>query len=82
MASESAELTLPSRKSTSSPPISLRAFMTAVPASPLVESSTISSNGTTKDAALRVDGVDRHLTADQLVFPEGREGAAQRIVED
>ena len=43
IARASAELTLPSRKSTLSSSISLRAFWTAVPASPLVESSLISS---------------------------------------
>src|ERR1700722_2316593 len=45
MASESAEFTLPSRKSTPAPSISLRALSTATPASPLVESSTTSSTG-------------------------------------
>src|SRR5579862_5204746 len=39
IASESAEFTLPSRKFTLSRSINLRAFCTAVPASPLVESS-------------------------------------------
>ena len=43
MASASAEFTLPSRKSTLSLSISLRAFCTAAPASPLVKSSTTSS---------------------------------------
>src|SRR5580704_8428537 len=38
-------------------------------------------NRTAKDAALRVDGVNRHLTADELVFPQRREGTGQRIVE-
>jgi len=45
MARESAEFVLPKRKSILSPPISLRAFITAVPASPLLESSTMSSTG-------------------------------------
>ena len=43
MAMASAEFTLPSRKLILSRSISLRAFCTAVPASPLVESSTSSS---------------------------------------
>ena len=81
MASDSAELTLPSRKSTLSPSISLRAFCTAVPASPLDESSTRSSTCTTEDAALGVDLVERHLAADKLVLARAGVGAGQWIVE-
>jgi hypothetical protein len=36
---------------------------------------------TAEYAALGVDGLDRHLTADQFVFPERPDGAGQRIVE-
>jgi hypothetical protein len=38
-------------------------------------------NRAAENAAFGVDGVDRHLTADQLVFPERREGAGDRVVE-
>ena len=82
MASANAELTLPSRKLTLSPSISLRAFCTAVPASPLVESSTRSSSGDGPGRlALRVDLVDRHLAADEAVLAGRGVGAGQRIVQ-
>ena len=80
IASASAELTLPSRKLTWSRSISLRAFCTAVPASPLVESST-EARPTAEDAALGVDLVERELAADQFVLAERGVGAGQRIVE-
>ena len=73
MARESAEFVLPKRKSILSPPINLRAFITAVPG-PTARVLNDEFNRTAKDAALRVDGVNRHLTADELVFPQRREG--------
>ena len=81
MASASAEFTLPSRKSTLSRSISLRAFCTAAPASPLVESSTIEFDGAAENPALGVDLVERHLAADQFVLARRGVGAGQGIVE-
>ena len=81
MASASAELTLPSRKSTLSPSISLRAFCTATPASPLVEVLDHELGRTAEDAALGVDLVERQLAAVKLVLPVGGVGAGQRIIE-
>ena len=81
MASESAELTLPRRKSILSPSISLRAFCTATPASALVEILEHELNPTAEDAALGVDLVKGHLAADELVLAERRISAGQRIVE-
>ena len=77
----SAELTLPSRKSTLSRSISLRAFCTAVPASPLVESSTSSSTLRPRMPPLALICSMRELAADQFVLAERGIGAGQRIVE-
>ena len=68
IASDSAELTLPSRKSTLSPSISLRAFCTAVPASPLVGILDEQFDFAAENAAFGVDLFDRELTADQFVL--------------
>ena len=64
-----------------SPSISLRAFCTAWPASPLVEILDHQLGGAAEDAALGVDLVERHLAADQLVLAGGGVSAGQRIVE-
>ena len=80
IASESAEFVFPRRKSILSRSISLRAFWTAVPASPLVEVLDDQLDWTAQDAAFGVDLVDRHLATKELVFPERRERAGQRIV--
>ena len=63
-----------------SPSISLRAFWTAVPASPLVESSTTKSTLTAENSALGVDLLDGELNADLLVLSEGGVGSGQGIV--
>ena len=81
IASASAELTLPSRKSTLSLSISLRAFCTAVPASPLVEILDHQLDLAAEDAALGVDLLERELAADQFVLAERGVGAGQRVVE-
>ncbi len=81
MAAASAEFTLPSRKSILSRSISLRAFCTAVPASPLVEILDQQFGLAAKNAALGVDLVDRELAADQFVLADRRISAGQRIVE-
>ena len=81
MASASAELTLPSRKLTLSRSISLRAFCTAVPASPLVEVLDQKLDLAAENAALGVDLLDRELAADQFVLADRGVGAGQRIVE-
>ena len=81
MARASAEFTLPSRKSTLSLSMSLRAFCTAWPASPLVEVLDHELDRTPKNAALGVDLVDRHLAADHLVLAVDGVGAGQRVVE-
>ena len=64
-----------------SPSISLRAFCTAVPASPLGRILDDEFDRAAEDAALAVDLVERHLAADQFVLAGGGVGAGQRIVE-
>ena len=61
-----------------SPSISLRAFCTAVPASPLVESSTTQFDVAAENSALGVDLVDGELNADLLVLSQGGVGSGQR----
>ena len=81
MAMASAELTLPSRKLTLSRSISLRAFCTAVAASPEVEVLDQKFGLTAENAALGVDLLDGELAADQFVLADRGVGAGQRIIE-
>ena len=80
-ASAMEELTLPSRKLTLSRSISLRAFCTAVPTSPLVESSTRSSTWRPRMPPLALICSTASSAADPLVLAQLRIGAGQRIVE-
>ena len=78
---ESAELTLLRRKSTLSPSISLRAFCTAVPASPLVESSTMASAGRRGCRALALISSSAIWQPTDSFLPLGAYAPCQRIVE-
>ena len=81
IARESAELTLPSRKSTLSLSISLRAFSTAVPASPLVEIFDHQFGAAAENSAFDIDLFKGELAANQLVPAQRGERAGQRVVE-
>ena len=81
MAIARAEFTLPSRKLTWSRSISLRAFCTAVAASPLVEVFDQELSFAAKNAAFGVDLFEGELAADQFVLANRGIGAGQRIVE-
>ena len=61
--------------------ISLRAFCTAVPASPLVEVLDQQLDLAAENAALGIDLLERKLRADQLVLAERGVGAGERVVE-